>query len=85
MVPFVYSLGLFVEEMDVKNDRLPLFEVLLQLEENDIVFTPSLQIDLDNPHCFYGIINNLLEDILHMGSIVPRVAKIRLSFTYKVR
>lgn len=86
MLTSVYycSLGLFVEEMNPSLERAPLFEISLELQNTDIVFVPSLDLDSDSPRSFYNTISGLLDDITHMAIRVPRVSYQRLSLTYMV-
>lgn len=81
---YYYSLGLFVEEMNPSLERAPLFEISLELQNTDIVFVPSLDLDSDSPRSFYNTISGLLDDITHMAIRVPRVSYQRLSLTYMV-
>lgn len=86
MLKSVYycSLGMFVEEMNPSLERAPLFEISLELQNTDIVFVPSLDLDSDSPRSFYNTISGLLDDITHMAIRVPRVSYQRLSLTYMV-
>ncbi|PSN32950.1 Dynein beta chain [Blattella germanica] len=67
------SLSLFMDEMDTSNNSLPLFLVQLALQEPDIAFLPSLQ--LDDPRGFYRLVDNLIKDVMKMADLVPRVAR----------
>ncbi|PSN39336.1 Dynein beta chain [Blattella germanica] len=66
-------LSLFMDEMDTSNNSLPLFLVQLALQEPDIAFLPSLQ--LDDPRGFYRLVDNLIKDVMKMADLVPRVAR----------
>lgn len=67
------SLGYINEHMDAANGLAPLFEAQLKLMEPDIVFIPSLNpADSEN---FQGLISQLLEDIMRIASIIPRLSK----------
>lgn len=73
--------------MKLKADKAPLFEVCLELQNNDIVFVPSLNpaVDEDDPYSFYALVSGLLEDIVHMSIRVPRISYNMGSLTYMVR
>lgn len=73
-----------MEEMNPLLERAPLFEVSLELQNTDIVFVPSLDLDSDSPRSFFNTISGLLDDITHMAIRVPRVSYQRLSLTYMV-
>ena len=66
------SLGYLVDETDRKRDIKPLFEASMELCEPDIIFRPSLDTKMQNN--FYDICLGLVQDIFHMGALVPRVA-----------
>lgn len=59
--------------MDASNDLAPLFEAQLKLMEPNIVFIPSL--DPADPDNFQGLISQLLDDIMKIASIIPRLSK----------
>lgn len=68
--------------------QAPLFEVLLELHNDTIVFVPSLELDveqLQDAHSFFATVSGLLEDITHMGIQLPRISYHRNSYTYMVR
>ena len=74
------SLGYLVDETDKKKDIKPLFEASIELCEPNIIFKPSLDLDIHNN--FYDICLGIIEDILTMGSLVPRVASFTGSHNY---
>lgn len=78
----VYSLSLFMDEMETGRASFPLFEVALQLQEPDIVFLPPL--NADDINGFYHLIESLLSDIIRMSVLVKRVAKCLSQANYKV-
>jgi hypothetical protein len=78
----VYSLSLFMDEMETGRASFPLFEVALQLQEPDIVFVPSL--NADDLNGFYHMIESLLSDVIYMSVLVKRVAKYLSQPNYKV-
>lgn len=70
---FRFSLGYINEHMDASNDLAPLFEAQLKLMEPNIVFIPSL--DPADPDNFQSLISQLLDDIMKIASIIPRLSK----------
>ncbi|XP_060515880.1 dynein beta chain, ciliary [Cylas formicarius] len=67
------SLGYINEHMDSTNNLPPLFEVLLNLMEPNIVFVPSL--DSNSPQSFRAMITNIITDIVKTSEIIPRLSK----------
>lgn len=57
--------------MNPKNKLAPLFEAQLELLEPDLVFSPSL--DPNQEKGFTAMINNLIEDILKMSTLISRI------------
>lgn len=57
--------------MNPKNKLAPLFEAQLELLEPDMVFCPSL--DPNEEKGFTAMINNLIEDILKMSTLISRI------------
>lgn len=78
----IISVGVFLDETDqtVKH-AAPLFQVSLELQEPAILFRPSL--NLQDTEGFYVLCQTLLEDIVVMGEMVPRVASIPDSHHYR--
>lgn len=74
------SLGYLVDETDKKKEIKPLFEASIELCEPNIIYKPSLDLDIHNN--FYDICLGIVEDILTMGSLVPRVASFSGSSNY---
>ncbi|KAL1493068.1 hypothetical protein ABEB36_011203 [Hypothenemus hampei] len=74
------SLGYINEHMDSTNNLAPLFKSHLILEEPDIIFIPSLNIN--DPHGFNAQINTLINDIIETSSTVPRLSS-RISNSYE--
>ncbi|KAL0116299.1 hypothetical protein PUN28_011253 [Cardiocondyla obscurior] len=73
-----YNLGLLVQcicylldETDPESNVMPLFEIHLALEIPHIVFHPA--VDLDDPEGFYAFYENLLLDIMRMGTLISRI------------
>ena len=50
-----------------------LFEVRLELSEPDIIFSPPLDRNLSGN--FFDQMSGYVEDVFHMCSLIPRVAK----------
>lgn len=67
----MYSIGIFLSEMEVGR-KAPLFEIALELYDPYIRFVPSL--DNDDENCFYSLMKSLIEDIVAMGEMIPRIA-----------
>lgn len=59
--------------MDASNNLAPLFEAQLKLMEPNVVFIPSL--DPSDPDNFQSLISQLLDDIMKIASIIPRLSK----------
>lgn len=70
------SLSYLTEHMDPVNNMAPLFESRLELLQPDLVFAPSL--DPDDPHGFNHLLSGLIQDILQMSSLIPRI---KIDFT----
>lgn len=70
--------------MDPDLTLAPLFEVLVELQGDDIVFVPSLDSSTENQHNFYNMVQNLLDDVIHMGIIIPRISNLKRSYTFMV-
>jgi hypothetical protein len=68
--------------MDPKNGFAPLFEAQLELCEPDLVFVPPL--DPAAPESFTSVVEGLLNDIVKMGSLIPRVALCHGTTNYEV-
>lgn len=70
---FHFSFSYINEHMDASNNLAPLFEAQLKLMEPSVVFIPSL--DPSNPDNFQGLISQLLDDVMKIASIIPRLSK----------
>lgn len=76
------SIGVFLDETESDMPHAaPLFEVQLELQEPVIVFNPSL--DISDPDGFYILIQTLMDDIVIMGEMLPRVAPVPNSLNYR--
>ena len=69
------SLSFFLENTDVSKGSLvaPLLEAKLELQVPDLVFSPSLEYGTQDG--FYELVESLVQDVFHIASLVPRVAK----------
>ncbi|GLH12094.1 Dynein beta chain ciliary [Gryllus bimaculatus] len=70
---FVHFLSYISENMDPANNYAPLFEAQLELQEPDLVFIPSLNPEDDDS--FSKLIDSIIQDILKMASLVPRISQ----------
>lgn len=59
----------------------PLFEVRMELDDDGLVFSPSL--DMGGDRSFLALIGSLVTDIFNVARLIPRLAKGRMN--YKVR
>lgn len=70
-VTICVSLNYLAENMEPANNYAPLLESRLELLDPDLLFTPSL--NPDDPNGFNQILNNLINDIIKMTSLIPRI------------
>lgn len=49
----------------------PLFEACLELHEPDLVFTPSLDSTVEGNFC--SIIQGIIEEIIELSKLMPRI------------
>jgi len=49
----------------------PLFEACLELHEPDLVFTPSLDSNTEGNFC--SIIERIIEEIIELSKLMPRI------------
>jgi dynein heavy chain len=68
--------------MDPNNGYAPLFQAQLELHEPDLVFVPSL--DLGASDCFASMVEGLINDIIKMASLIPRIALHHENASYEV-
>lgn len=59
----------------------PIFEVKLELEDQQIVFNPIMSIEMNNTKGLLATITSLIENILNMSAMIPRVAKPEITAT----
>uniref|UniRef100_A0A667HHJ3 Dynein axonemal heavy chain 17 n=1 Tax=Lynx canadensis TaxID=61383 RepID=A0A667HHJ3_LYNCA len=72
------SLNYLMDNMVTDGSVAPLFEVLMQLDEDGLVFNPSLEL---GPDCgFLMLIEGLINDIYTAAKLIPRLAKNRMSY-----
>ena len=67
------SIGYLLDETDVKKSPDPLFSTQLELSEPEIIFKPSLEKHIVGN--FFDIAIDLVDDIFHMASLIPRISK----------
>uniref|UniRef100_A0A452UEF0 Dynein axonemal heavy chain 17 n=1 Tax=Ursus maritimus TaxID=29073 RepID=A0A452UEF0_URSMA len=72
------SLNYFIDNMVVDESVAPLFEVRMELDEDGLVFHPSLEMGTD--HGFLTLIEGLVNDIYNTAKLIPRLAKGRMSY-----
>lgn len=51
----------------------PLFEVEMELNDNEVQFTPAL--DFTSPNSFLNVVEDVITDILYQGALIKRVQK----------
>lgn len=56
----------------------PLFEVHMELDEDGLVFNPSMEIGTD--HSFLALVESLINDIYNVAKLIPRLDKSRLNY-----
>lgn len=80
----IFSLEYIKIEMEnsMKSNSNPLFEIKLELSEDKILFSPTIEPNNDNN--FQLLVHNLIDDIYKMGKHVPRVSEgvFFLNFTF---
>ncbi|XP_040312713.1 dynein axonemal heavy chain 17 [Herpailurus yagouaroundi] len=72
------SLNYLMDNMVADGSVAPLFEVLMQLDEDGLVFNPSLELGPD--YGFLMLIEGLINDIYTAAKLIPRLAKNRMSY-----
>ena len=66
------SLHYMLSSTDIKQVQCPLFEARLELQAPDMVFVPSLDLNVNGG--FYDIIEDILLDVYQQSSLVKRLA-----------
>ena len=74
------SLGYLLDETDVEKQPKPLFATRLELSQPDLVFQPSLEKDIVNN--FYDTALSLVDDIMGMAGLIPRIATSKAGANY---
>ncbi|CAG2065219.1 unnamed protein product, partial [Timema podura] len=67
------SMMFFMNEMDPELHRPPVFEIQLHLQEQELVFKPSVIIE--DPGGFFLLLITVMLEVLRMATLVPRVTK----------
>ena len=67
------SIAYLAENMDPNNNNPALFESRLELNVPNLIFVPSL--DSDDKNSFNRMLICLVDDILHMSLLIPRLLK----------
>lgn len=67
------SIAYISDNMDPENFFPPLFESRLELEIPNLIFIPSL--DANDKKGFYQLLHSLVNDILFMSTLIPRLDK----------
>lgn len=57
--------------MDPLNVYPPLFEAKLELHIPDVMFTPSLETNVEGN--FVSLVESIIEDVIHMTTLIPRI------------
>uniref|UniRef100_A0A9L0SQL6 Dynein axonemal heavy chain 17 n=1 Tax=Equus caballus TaxID=9796 RepID=A0A9L0SQL6_HORSE len=68
------SLNYLIDNME---SVAPLFEVRMELEEDGLVFSPSLE--MGGTRGFLALIESLINDIYNVAKLIPRLAKAKCS------
>lgn len=75
------SLQYFLQNLDKdKVDLPPLMEIKLELQAPEVIFCPSLESEASNGFCH--LVEELLEDMFYVSSLVPRVAAHKCADNY---
>ncbi|KAB0366479.1 hypothetical protein FD754_010635 [Muntiacus muntjak] len=72
------SLNYLIDNMVADESVAPLFEVRMELEDDGLVFSPSLEVGGDRG--FLALIGSLVTDIYNTAKLIPRLAKGRLHY-----
>ncbi|KAF6298410.1 dynein axonemal heavy chain 17 [Rhinolophus ferrumequinum] len=71
------SLNYFMDNMVMDENVAPLFEVHMELDDDGLVFSPSMEIGAD--HSFLALVESLINDIYNVAKLIPRL-KSRLNY-----
>ncbi|XP_036920260.1 dynein heavy chain 17, axonemal [Sturnira hondurensis] len=72
------SLNYLMNNMVLDEGIAPLFEIRMELGEEGMTFSPSLEVGSE--HGFLALIEGLVNDIYNAAKLIPRLAKGRLSY-----
>ncbi|XP_008590720.1 PREDICTED: dynein heavy chain 17, axonemal-like [Galeopterus variegatus] len=72
------SLSYLIDNMVIDESVAPLFEVRMELDEDGLVFNPSLE--MGSEAGFLALIESLVNDIYNVARFIPRLAKGRVSY-----
>ncbi|XP_061245817.1 dynein axonemal heavy chain 17 isoform X1 [Bos javanicus] len=72
------SLNYLMDNMVADESVAPLFEVRMELEDDGLVFNPSLEVGGDRG--FLALIGSLVTDIYNAAKLIPRLAKGRMHY-----
>ncbi|XP_025715360.1 dynein axonemal heavy chain 17 isoform X2 [Callorhinus ursinus] len=72
------SLNYFIDNMVLDESVAPLLEVRMELDEDGLVFHPSLEMGAD--HGFLALIEGLINDIYNAAKLIPRLARGQMSY-----
>ncbi|XP_057571174.1 dynein axonemal heavy chain 17 [Hippopotamus amphibius kiboko] len=72
------SLNYLIDNMFVEESVAPLFEIRMELDEDGLVFSPSLEVGGDRG--FLALIGSLVTDIYNAAKLIPRLAKGRMNY-----
>ncbi|ELW68256.1 Dynein heavy chain 17, axonemal [Tupaia chinensis] len=69
------SLNYLIDNME---SVAPLFEIRMELDEDGLIFNPSLE--MGSEHGFLALVEDLLNDIYNVARLIPRLAKGRINY-----
>uniref|UniRef100_A0A4X1UP38 Dynein axonemal heavy chain 17 n=1 Tax=Sus scrofa TaxID=9823 RepID=A0A4X1UP38_PIG len=72
------SLNYLMDNMVADESIAPLFEVRMELDDDGLVFSPSL--DMGGDRSFLALIGSLVTDIFNVARLIPRLAKGRMNY-----
>ncbi|XP_058902457.1 dynein axonemal heavy chain 17 isoform X5 [Kogia breviceps] len=72
------SLNYLMDNMVADESIAPLFEIRMELDEDGLVFNPSLEVGGDRG--FLALIGSLVTDIYNAAKLIPRLAKGRMNY-----
>ncbi|XP_055096955.1 dynein axonemal heavy chain 17 [Symphalangus syndactylus] len=72
------SLNFLMDNMVIDESIAPLLEVRMELDEDGLTFSPSLEVGSDRG--FLALIEGLVSDIYNVARLIPRLAKDRMNY-----